>query len=336
MCFRFDGNREDDFFMKLVEQEENQQDNKQQLSATDLLSNAFSTPLFIHSGCSRTEGIDVSAWKQSKTKFRQASNKRNYQTNQSSNFDATGQFIRMKHASFSNNLAIPNDNFASPALFPKPSSIQLPISGAPVSEMNGVASLQGIPSSSSRTSRLTHRHFQKDVVSSVSMLSNFDNNDAEPSDMRVEMDNNGFNNQLSDGNAANNFDLNNINNDFLLKFNQLKARKKRVKFAKSRIHNWGLFALEHIEKDEMVIEYIGEIIRQKIADIREKRYEKQGMGSSYMFRIDDDAIIDATQRGNLARFINHSCDVRIRSKFYSQVYILVVYIFFCPNYLKSK
>ena len=29
-----------------------------------------------------------------------------------------------------------------------------------------------------------------------------------------------------------------------------------------------------------------------------------------MFRINEDTIIDATFKGNLARFINHSCDVR--------------------------
>jgi len=30
-----------------------------------------------------------------------------------------------------------------------------------------------------------------------------------------------------------------------------------------------------------------------------------------MFRIDDDDVIDATMKGNAARFINHSCDVSI-------------------------
>lgn len=94
-----------------------------------------------------------------------------------------------------------------------------------------------------------------------------------------------------------------------LKYNQLKARKKRLKFAKSPIHEWGLFALEPIEQNDMVIEYIGDIIRQKIADVREKKYEKMGIGSSYLFRIDEDTIIDATMKGNLARFINHSCEV---------------------------
>eukprot|EP00833_Pecoramyces_ruminatium_P008124 jgi/Orpsp1_1/1182156/evm.model.c7180000080099.1 len=94
----------------------------------------------------------------------------------------------------------------------------------------------------------------------------------------------------------------------ILKFNQLKARKKELKFAKSAIHDWGLFAMERIDANDMVIEYIGEIIRQKIADHREKQYERMGIGSSYLFRIDDDTIIDATKKGNLARFINHCCD----------------------------
>mmetsp|Transcript_11081 Transcript_11081/g.41358 ORF Transcript_11081/g.41358 Transcript_11081/m.41358 type:complete len:1351 (-) Transcript_11081:1441-5493(-) len=88
----------------------------------------------------------------------------------------------------------------------------------------------------------------------------------------------------------------------------LNARRKQLKFAKSRIHDWGLIALEPIRKDEMVIQYVGEYIRHHVADKREKRYEVQGIGSSYLFRVDDDYIIDATKKGNLARFINHSCD----------------------------
>ena len=93
-----------------------------------------------------------------------------------------------------------------------------------------------------------------------------------------------------------------------LQFNQLKKREKALKFARSRIHNWGLFAMEPIEEREMVIEYIGEVVRQKVADHREKTYEKRGIGSSYMFRVDEDTIIDATEKGNVARFTNHSCN----------------------------
>lgn len=93
--------------------------------------------------------------------------------------------------------------------------------------------------------------------------------------------------------------------------------------------------MEPIAADEMVIEYVGQNIRQVgtawwpgvgagpglaqprlrplpgqvIADMREKRYEDEGIGSSYMFRVDHDTIIDATKCGNFARFINHSCNV---------------------------
>lgn len=93
----------------------------------------------------------------------------------------------------------------------------------------------------------------------------------------------------------------------VLRFNQLKKRKKPVKFDRSAIHNWGLYAMENIAKDDMIIEYVGERVRQKIADLREIHYDKSGVGSSYLFRIDDDAVVDATKKGGIARFINHSC-----------------------------
>jgi histone-lysine N-methyltransferase SETD1 len=84
-----------------------------------------------------------------------------------------------------------------------------------------------------------------------------------------------------------------------VKFNQLQSRKKQLQFARSPIHDWGLYALERIPKGEMVIEYVGEIIRQQVAEIRERAYERSGIGSSYLFRIDDDLVVDATKIGNL-------------------------------------
>jgi histone-lysine N-methyltransferase SETD1 len=65
--------------------------------------------------------------------------------------------------------------------------------------------------------------------------------------------------------------------------------------------------MENIPKDEMIIEYVGEEVRQQIAELREARYLKSGIGSSYLFRIDDNTVIDATKKGGIARFINHSC-----------------------------
>ncbi|KAF3446965.1 hypothetical protein FNV43_RR12145 [Rhamnella rubrinervis] len=95
----------------------------------------------------------------------------------------------------------------------------------------------------------------------------------------------------------------------LLKATQLKARKKRLRFQRSKIHDWGLVALEPIEAEDFVIEYVGELIRPRISDIRERHYEKTGIGSSYLFRLDDGYVVDATKRGGIARFINHSCEV---------------------------
>ena len=94
-----------------------------------------------------------------------------------------------------------------------------------------------------------------------------------------------------------------------LRFNPMQSRKNRLCFMKSRIHEWGLFALEPISMGDLVIEYIGEVIRHKVADTREKMYEKLGIGSSYLFRIDLENVVDATKMGNVARFINHSCEV---------------------------
>lgn len=84
-----------------------------------------------------------------------------------------------------------------------------------------------------------------------------------------------------------------------IKFNQLQTRKKHLRFARSPIHDWGLYAMERIARGEMVIEYVGEIIRAQVADKREKVYERQGIGSSYLFRIDEDLVVDATKKGNL-------------------------------------
>uniref|UniRef100_A0A0E0RJY7 [histone H3]-lysine(4) N-trimethyltransferase n=1 Tax=Oryza rufipogon TaxID=4529 RepID=A0A0E0RJY7_ORYRU len=100
----------------------------------------------------------------------------------------------------------------------------------------------------------------------------------------------------------------------LLKIMQSKSRKKRLRFQRSKIHEWGLVALESIDAEDFVIEYVGELIRRQVSDIREDQYEKSGIGSSYLFRLDDDYVVDATKRGGLARFINHSCDPNCYTK----------------------
>ena len=92
----------------------------------------------------------------------------------------------------------------------------------------------------------------------------------------------------------------------ILKINQLRTRKKQLRFAKSPIHDWGLYAVEGIPRGDMIIEYVGEVIRQQVADEREKANERGGNFSTYLFRVDEDVVIDATRKGNIARLMNVS------------------------------
>lgn len=100
----------------------------------------------------------------------------------------------------------------------------------------------------------------------------------------------------------------------LLSLNQLTQRRRAVGFGQSDIHGKGLFAKETIESGEFIIEYIGELVRGSVADIREKRYGRQGMGDSYLFRLSERWVVDATKKGGIARYINHSCEPNVTAK----------------------
>lgn len=86
--------------------------------------------------------------------------------------------------------------------------------------------------------------------------------------------------------------------------------EKRLEVRDSNIHGYGLFATEEISAGDPVIEYIGELVRENIGDEREEIYSKEqgGDGSCYMFRLNEELIVDATRKGSMSRFINHSCE----------------------------
>ncbi|KAK0417056.1 hypothetical protein QR680_012810 [Steinernema hermaphroditum] len=92
-----------------------------------------------------------------------------------------------------------------------------------------------------------------------------------------------------------------------------KEWRNNVYLARSKIQGLGLYAKRDLEMNSMVIEYIGELIRSEVGEIREKRYLAQNRGV-YMFRIDEATLIDATMTGGLARYINHSCDPNCSTK----------------------
>jgi hypothetical protein len=122
---------------------------------------------------------------------------------------------------------------------------------------------------------------------------------------------------------------------------------------RSPIHGWGLVLKADQTAHSVLVEYVGEMVRQPVADRREIEYEElarmsgrfthmageggaqaagggydmasffqvpvdgrrsDGSGSCYLFRLDDEWIVDATVKGGPARFINHCCEPNCYSR----------------------
>ncbi len=80
----------------------------------------------------------------------------------------------------------------------------------------------------------------------------------------------------------------------------------RIERRRSRVHGWGVFAGEPIPKNKRIIEYAGEKITHRESLAREARYLERG--PIWCFRLNNRWVIDGAVGGNLARFINHSCE----------------------------
>jgi SET domain-containing protein len=75
---------------------------------------------------------------------------------------------------------------------------------------------------------------------------------------------------------------------------------------RSRIHGRGVFAVRTIPKGARIIEYTGRRIPYALANELYSEDERAPT-HTFLFELDDDMVIDAGQRGNAARWINHSC-----------------------------
>jgi histone-lysine N-methyltransferase NSD2 len=70
---------------------------------------------------------------------------------------------------------------------------------------------------------------------------------------------------------------------------------------------WGLKALEDIKKGQFVVEYVGELIDEEECERRLNEMVSNNQTNFYFLTIDKERIVDAGPKGNLARFMNHSC-----------------------------
>ncbi|XP_040077122.1 uncharacterized protein LOC8040733 isoform X3 [Ixodes scapularis] len=88
---------------------------------------------------------------------------------------------------------------------------------------------------------------------------------------------------------------------------QKKSYIKVEKFLTEK-KGWGLRTVETLASGAFVIEYVGEVLTPEDFRKRVKQYARDNHQHYYFMALRSDEIIDATQKGNVSRFINHSCD----------------------------
>ncbi|MGQ9896561.1 MAG: SET domain-containing protein [Acidobacteriota bacterium] len=81
---------------------------------------------------------------------------------------------------------------------------------------------------------------------------------------------------------------------------------------RSSIHGWGVFATQLIKTRTRIIEYRGERISREEADRRYARKLEQTT-HTFLFILDENTVLDGGRCGNLARYINHSCEPNCES-----------------------
>jgi SET domain-containing protein len=84
------------------------------------------------------------------------------------------------------------------------------------------------------------------------------------------------------------------------------AKTKPYAVRNSPIHGRGVFATRTIAQGAEIIEYRGERTTWKIGSERQGQDPDEPF-HTFLFELDDGRVIDATVRGNAARWINHSC-----------------------------
>lgn len=83
--------------------------------------------------------------------------------------------------------------------------------------------------------------------------------------------------------------------------------KSIIEVRRSRIQGKGIYATCRIRKGRRIVEYTGERIHP---DEELLRYDDESMDRhhTFLFAVDENTTIDGSTHGNIAKYINHSCD----------------------------
>jgi len=92
--------------------------------------------------------------------------------------------------------------------------------------------------------------------------------------------------------------------------NQRFQRKQYadVSVIKTEKKGYGLRANVDLSPNQFIFEYIGEVIGEPAFRRRMRQYDEEGIKHFYFMSLTKGEFVDATRKGNLGRFCNHSCN----------------------------
>ncbi|KAI9645961.1 histone methyltransferase set2 [Ciborinia camelliae] len=82
----------------------------------------------------------------------------------------------------------------------------------------------------------------------------------------------------------------------------------KVSVIKTDKKGYGLRANTDLHPDDFIFEYIGEVINEPTFRRRTIQYDQEGIKHFYFMSLTKHEFVDATKKGNLGRFCNHSCN----------------------------
>lgn len=91
--------------------------------------------------------------------------------------------------------------------------------------------------------------------------------------------------------------------------NQRFQRKEwaNVAVIKTEKKGYGLRTESDLHPNDFIYEYIGEVINEPTFRRRMLQYDQEGIKHFYFMSLNKSEFVDATKKGNLGRFCNHSC-----------------------------
>lgn len=87
-----------------------------------------------------------------------------------------------------------------------------------------------------------------------------------------------------------------------------KHQFAQVEIVQTEKKGFGLRAAQDVLADRLIYEYIGEVVEQSEFMRRMQQYKDEGIRHYYFMMLQREEFLDATKKGGVARFINHSCN----------------------------